>query len=234
MARRSFGKQEPPKANPGLKVVGRDIELGILAKDLHHFVTIDIHPFAQVSDLIRKTDFESVKCVRGILDHLRHRYGRPLDLSSDGGIESGNLIARVVVAGSNDREGRMVKISDRGRFTHELRVHADAEFLSFAFAGYFLEQRQNCAFHRAGQNGAADDYYMKAVNLLEQLADLGDDSFYLSKTQAAILVTGCSDTDHGDVAEFPRLPGPRAGVPPELVYRSGLPGRARRSGSFPR
>src|SRR5881396_1719649 len=55
---RSFGKQEPPKANPGLKYVGNDL-------------WIHTEGAANTSHFIRERNLQCVKRVAGVLDHFR-------------------------------------------------------------------------------------------------------------------------------------------------------------------
>src|SRR5439155_15841012 len=58
------------KSKARFQVIGRQIEFGVLAKDIHHLVAIDSERFADVADFIGKTNLERVKTIAHILDHL--------------------------------------------------------------------------------------------------------------------------------------------------------------------
>ena len=53
----------------GLEVTVRNIELAILAEDLHHLVRIDAHRLAERADLIAEDNFQRMEDVAGVLYH---------------------------------------------------------------------------------------------------------------------------------------------------------------------
>ena len=122
-----------------LEIIGRDVQLGVFAEDLHHLVAIDTHALTQIANLIRKTYFHGVKCVTGILDHLSYRNGYSLNRTLQIAIDSRKPFRRKVIAGSNYGKGRVIKIINCGGFSHEFRVHADAKLFSGLLTGRALK-----------------------------------------------------------------------------------------------
>src|SRR5262245_62102240 len=66
-----FGKAGSPERVSRLQVVGREVELRILAEDLHHPMTVDTKRLAERSYLIGKRHFESMEAVASVFHHLR-------------------------------------------------------------------------------------------------------------------------------------------------------------------
>jgi hypothetical protein len=59
------------QSEPGRQIVRRQIELRVLRKHVHHFMTINANRLADVADLVGKTNFQRVKTIARILHHLR-------------------------------------------------------------------------------------------------------------------------------------------------------------------
>ena len=53
-----------------LQVVGREVELRVLAEDVHHLVAVDAERLADVADLVGEADLQRVPGVVGVLHHL--------------------------------------------------------------------------------------------------------------------------------------------------------------------
>jgi len=64
----------------GAKIVGRDVQLFVLAKQRHDGGGVDLHLFAETADFIRESNLCGVKGVAGVLDHFG---GLPIH---DGGV----------------------------------------------------------------------------------------------------------------------------------------------------
>src|SRR6266536_6358685 len=137
------------ESKSGFKIVRRDVQLRIFAKDLHHFMAINAHAFTEISDLIRKTYFKRVKGVGGVFDQLSYWNGGPFHGCFYARIQSGNSFRGTIVTGPDDRKRRMIKIMNRRGFAHELGIHADAEVLSILFTRLLLEQRPHHIVHRS-------------------------------------------------------------------------------------
>src|ERR1700676_1996516 len=71
----------PTKSKPGSEIRGRDVEASIRAKVLHHFLTVDSMCRTQISDFIRKCDFDRMECVVHIVQHFRGPNRRANDRS---------------------------------------------------------------------------------------------------------------------------------------------------------
>src|SRR5206468_8295677 len=137
------------ESKSGSEVIGRDVQLRILAKNLHHSVAINTHSLTEISDLIRETYLQCVKCVRGVLSQLSYRNGSALHRSFQAGIQSGNSFGSTIAAGADDRKGRMIEIMNCRGFTHELGIHANTEVSSILFTRFLFEQRSHHIVHRS-------------------------------------------------------------------------------------
>jgi len=65
------------QSKPGHKIRGRDVELLVLTEDLHDRMRIHRKGLAEISDFVRKADFERVPTVIDVFNHLGDLYVCP-------------------------------------------------------------------------------------------------------------------------------------------------------------
>ena len=110
-ARTSFGRHDPPKANPGVRYASRDVELPIQPEDAHHFLRVGAERVAQIGDLVREADLQGVKGVADVFDHLGGPHAVCDERSVDAGIEVPKRAPRVSgVVAADQNKRRMVEI----------------------------------------------------------------------------------------------------------------------------
>src|SRR5205823_12394202 len=65
-----LGQARAAESEAGPEVMRRQVELGVLAENLHHAVAVQLQGLAAVSDLVCKADLERVPGVVRVLDHF--------------------------------------------------------------------------------------------------------------------------------------------------------------------
>ncbi len=126
-ARRSFGKQEPPKANPGFRYAGEMFSFTSSTKRSHHFMAIHAHLLAQRANLVGERDFYRVEGVGSILDHLRGPQGHKAGFDSERLIQVRDAPdGRAIVAADHQQRG-LEEIPDCGPLAQKLRMRYDAD-----------------------------------------------------------------------------------------------------------
>ena len=113
-----------------LQVIRREVQLVVLAEDVHHLVAVDADALAQVADLVGEDHLHRVPRVARVLHHLG---------DADAGAEERRLdvlverlgrrrVGGVVVA--DQRQRRMAEVLERRSLAQELGVDRDAEALA--------------------------------------------------------------------------------------------------------
>src|SRR5690242_12737524 len=104
-----------------------------------------------------------MKGVTRVFDHLGHLDAGSLDLSRAAGVQSGYHIGATRIIGANDSKRRVVKVVNGRGLPHELRIHANTEFIAAAFGGNFLEQRHDYTLNGSWQHSAANANDMESI-----------------------------------------------------------------------
>src|SRR5437588_9447187 len=108
-----FRQARPAEGEAWLEISPGDIELGVLADEIHHFERIDTERLAKPCGLVRKRDFQSVEIVAAILDHFRSTDGRRMERAWQMPEQLSEQCNRCVGVGANDGVARLVIVLDR-------------------------------------------------------------------------------------------------------------------------
>src|SRR5262249_47688815 len=146
-----FRQTRTTESESGFEVIGRKVELVVLAKDFHHAMTVNRQRLAYVSDLICKRDFQRVETVAGILNHLRFLDPERKKLRTQTRVEIAQQRRSVPVVCPDERKRWIVKIVNRRSFAQKLGIDRDAKVLAHAFAGVNFERRNHMPLDTAGQ-----------------------------------------------------------------------------------
>src|SRR5262249_47789613 len=98
-----LGKARAPEGEAGLEVVGGEIELRVLAEDLHEPMAVQTQALADVADLVREADLQRVPRVVRVLHHLRG-----LVVGAD------ERARKVAIKFRDDVTARAIKLADDG------------------------------------------------------------------------------------------------------------------------
>jgi len=63
-------KTRASESETWLQIIRRQVELGVLAEDVHYLMAVDSKSLAHIADLIGERDFQGVKTVGRVLHHL--------------------------------------------------------------------------------------------------------------------------------------------------------------------
>ncbi len=66
-----LGQTRPPEWIPRFEIIGRQIQLGILAEQVHHRAGVQAHLLPHAANLVGKNNLRGVECITGVFHHLR-------------------------------------------------------------------------------------------------------------------------------------------------------------------
>ena len=185
----------------GFKVIGGDVELFVLAEDLHDLVAVDVELLADIADFVAEDDLEGVEGVVDILHDLRHADVGADKLGGDVLVDLAEDLLGPLAVGADESDGRVHVVLDGRALTQKFRVRDHGEALAARLAGGLGDDLADLLVG-AGQNGAADGDDVEAVLLADSLTDLPSDAVDVFQIQMPVLAAGGADADEGDVGIF--------------------------------
>ena len=198
MARRSFGRQEPPKAKPGERYDGEIFSLVSEVKISCDRVRVDAKMLAHGPHLVGETNFHRVIAVGKILDHFGNRNGRLVQRAGRVFVKFAQRRKVVSVAGSENRIRRIQKVGDRAAFAHELRVIANRETLAALLAAFFFQNGEHDSFGGSRQYCAAQNKNVRRLFLADGGSDFPGHVLDVAEVEFAIFQAGCTYADERD------------------------------------
>ena len=209
-----LGQARAAERKAGLQVIRREIELGVLAKDIHHAMAVHLEPLADIADLVGETHLERMPCVVRVLDHLGGLDVGPDERRCDPGVKTCRQIPACPVELADDGLRRIEEIVHGGSLAQELRVDADPEFGAGAPARARFERRDDHIAHGSGQHGAANRHDRSALMVAQGRADLLAYAAHVFQLDVAVAAAGRSHADQKQIGPLDRDGGIRRRAQP--------------------
>ena len=105
---------------------------------------------AEPRGLVCEGDLQGMEVVAAELEHLGRAHGGDMELARQVTEQFAQLADRIEMAGTDDREGRPVIVTDRRTFAQELRLEAQVKTLAVPFSRFALDDRSKHVFDRTG------------------------------------------------------------------------------------
>ena len=150
-----LGQARAAESEARPEVTRRQVELGVLAENLHHAVAVHLQGLAEVADLVGKADLERVPGVVGVFDHFSG-----LDVGADqrrgnARIQTGKYVAARARQLSDHGLRRIEVVVYRGPLAQKLGIDAHTEIGSGVPSGAGLQRGNHELTHGSGKQGAA-------------------------------------------------------------------------------
>ena len=188
-----FGQAGAAIGKAGLEVIGRQVQLGVLAEDVHDIMAVDVQRLGKPTHFVGKADFGRVPDVVDIFDHLGGRdrsrdrvcVNRQIDFVQD--------VCRPVASRANHRLGRSVKVGHGHTFAQEFGVKGHAEINAEFLARDALKDRRHDLHRRPRRDRAPHDKNVEARLLRQALGHRTGSGFDETIVTAAVGRRGCAD-----------------------------------------
>src|ERR1019366_4522362 len=209
-----FGQTRASECKTGQQISGRDVELAILAEDVHYRMGIDAERLAQIADFVGETDLQRMPAVVNVLDHLSRLYIRPDQRRLEFFVKLGQHVAAGFIQFADHRLRRRAEVFHCRTLPQKFGVVTDAEVNPGLFPGELFQGGNHDAAHRARQDGAADDDGVASCLSLERLADLFANPPNVFQVEVAVGLARCADANEGQFRLANRLDWIAGGVQP--------------------
>src|SRR3954469_5326439 len=192
---------------PRLQVIRRQVQLLVAAKNVHHFVAVDLELLAQVADLVREHHLQRVPGVARVLHHLgdtdagadQRRVDRLIQRDGAAGVGG------VVVADQSQR--RLAEILERRALAEELGVDRHAEAVAVFLARGAFERGDDHAVRGPRQHRGANDDHVIVLLAANRGADFLADPLEILQIKAAVLAARRAGAEERHVGAVDRVGG---------------------------
>ena len=195
-----LGQAAAAEGEAGLEVSLADVELRVLAHQVHDFESVDAQRTAQPRGFIREGDLQRMKIVAGVLHHLGRAHRGADELARQVAEQCFQPLGRGFMVGADDGERRLVVVADRAALAQELGLEAQEEVDAVLLARLALDDRAQHVFHGAGHDGAAEHHHVRLGLAGQGLPQLGGQAHDGALILAAIGRRGRAHADQADVA----------------------------------
>jgi hypothetical protein len=145
-----LGQARAAEGKAGFQIGTRDVELRVLAHQIHDLEGVDAQRLAQARRFIGEGDLERVEVVAAVLHHLGRSHRGLKKLARQVVEERSQSIHRRRVVGTHHGERRFVVVADRRAFTQELGLETQEESHAVLLAGGLLDDRAQHILDRSG------------------------------------------------------------------------------------
>jgi hypothetical protein len=162
----------------GPEIGSRDVELRVLADQIHDLEGIDAERVAKAGGFIGEGDLEGMEIVATVFHHLG-RTDRGFDEATGQLAEQlAQALDRKGVIGTDDGKGRLVVIANRRAFAQKLRLEAEKKTLAVLLSRLRFDDRPQYVLDRTRHQRRAEDDDVRralagncATHLLRQTQD---------------------------------------------------------------
>ena len=200
-----LGQAGAAEGKAGPHEVGRDVDLGVGAENLHHRLPVEAGGLGDIADLVGKGHLDRAPGVRGVFHHLGGAHIDNFDVAGQVDVDRGQDVCGALIQRAEDDQAGIVVILDRGALTQEFGVIADAEVAPGDLAACGFQRRDAGVLGRAGDDGRADDHAVVALLFRHCRADVAAGGLDIGQPDRAIRRAGRADGDKGDVAVVDRM-----------------------------
>src|SRR5229473_3023542 len=200
-----FGQARAAECEPGFEVGGRNIELPVLAYQVHHLEGVDAQRLAQACGFVGECYLQSVEIVAAILDHFGSPYRGDVELAWKMTKQFAQACRRRRGVGADHCKRRPVVVPDRGALAQEFGLEAHVEALAIPFRRLTLDDGAQHVLDRSGHQSRAEHEHMAVPLAVHGPAQIVSEPDNRRLVLAAVRRRGRADTDKRELGIQYRL-----------------------------